>query len=302
MNDELNHLLKIERKILYKELQPLWKALTSIDYAVVKGEVLSQQIYGEPDKRISNDIDVLIEKKNVKLLETELKEIDFVQRLPADNSTVRHNRILCLAYSHQISSYNKEKFSVNLNVDVNYDIFWGEYEGIRCSMTEFLSDTIMMDIYGARVKTLSIEKAFVQLILHHYKEMNSLYHLSHYNCIQTHMFKDIYDMLIFNQDILSVKKIESLCEKYSIGEFVYYMIYYTYQVFKDELLFNLLYKLEYCKSDELINSYGLCAKERKVWKIPFAHRLDKNDIWSHIKDDLTEADVRKVILNDAIFT
>ena len=280
----------------------MWEALTSIDYAVVKGEALSQQIYGEPDRRISNDIDILVDKKNVKMLETELKKADFIQRLPDDNSTARHNRILCLAYSHQISSYHKEKFGVNLNVDVNYDIFWGEYEGIRCSMSEFLSDTIMMDIYGARVKTLPIEKAFVQLILHHYKEMNSLYHLSHYNCIKTHMFKDIYDMLISNQDILSVEKIASLCEQYSIGSFVYYMVYYTYQIFGDDLLLNLLDKLEYCKNDELINTFGLCDKERKSWRISFEQRLDNNEVWSYIKDDPTEADVQKVILNDSIFT
>ena len=62
-------LYKIERKLLYKELEPLFAALSSVRYAVVKGEVLSQQIYGVPDRRRSSDIDILIDKKNVKFLE-----------------------------------------------------------------------------------------------------------------------------------------------------------------------------------------------------------------------------------------
>lgn len=42
--------------------------------------------------------------------------------------------------------FHKDKFGFHLNVDVNYDIFWGEYEGKHCSIDEFLSDTV--DIFG----------------------------------------------------------------------------------------------------------------------------------------------------------
>lgn len=80
--------------------------------------------------------------------------------------------VLCITYSHQIPSYHKEVTGFHLNVDINYDIFWGEYEGQRTSIGDFFTDTVEMNIYGISVKTLSVEKAFIQLILHHYKEMN----------------------------------------------------------------------------------------------------------------------------------
>ena len=157
----------IQRKLFYKELQPLFDALSSVRYAVIKGEVLSQQIYGVPDRRKSSDIDILIDKKNVKFLEEQLHKLGFEQKLPEENAEIRRNRVLCMAYSHQIPSYHKDKLGFHFNVDVNYDIFWGEYEGKRCSIDEFLSDTVDMEIYGVTMKTLPIEKAFVQLILHH---------------------------------------------------------------------------------------------------------------------------------------
>lgn len=53
-----DNVYKISRQILYKELQPLFEALSVVRYAVVKGEALSNQIYGVPDRRRSCDIDI----------------------------------------------------------------------------------------------------------------------------------------------------------------------------------------------------------------------------------------------------
>lgn len=78
-------------------------------------------------------------------------------------------------------------------VDINYDSFFGEYTGKRVDIDNFLSDTIEMEIYGVKVKTLSPLKAMVQLILHHYyKEMNSIYHLASHDNINYNMLKDVY--------------------------------------------------------------------------------------------------------------
>ena len=299
MND--NTIYKIGRKILYKELEPLFVLLSPIRYAVVKGEVLSQQIYGVPDRRRSSDIDILIDKKNVKFLEEQLQNLGFEQKLPGDNAEIRRSRVLCMAYSHQIPSYHKDKFGFHLNVDVNYDIFWGEYEGKRCPIDDFLSDTVDMKIYGITVKTLPIEKAFVQLVLHHYKEMNSLYHLTRHNTIRTEMFRDIYDMLEKNCCQLNLNIIQDICVYYMIGVYVYYMLYYTILIFKSDILTEYIEKIDYYRNDEVLGSYGLSSKERKKWRISFDSRLDNDNIWYNIKDDLTSLDAKKITNNKFIF-
>lgn len=185
----------IGRKMIYKELKSVWEAMTGVNYAVVKGEALSQQIYGEPNMRRSGDVDILIDKDDIREVERLLQNAGFKQQDWGDSSELRKIRILCMAYSHQIPSYYKDKVWTRLNVDVNYDIFWGEYEGQRYSIKRFLEDVAETEIYGAKVKVLTLENAFVQLILHHYKEMNSLYHLYHGNYIRIKLFKDIYDMI-----------------------------------------------------------------------------------------------------------
>lgn len=296
-----DNLYIIERKILYKELKPLFEALSSVNYAVVKGEVLSQQIYGVPDRRRSSDIDILIDKSNVRFLENELQKLGFEQRLPEDSNEARRNRVLCMAYSHQIPSYHKNVMGFHLNVDVNYDIFWGEYEGKRCSIEEFLNDTVNMEIYGVTVKALSVEKSFVQLILHHYKEMNSLYHLSQHNCIRTDMFRDVYDMMRNNDECLSGGSIRRVGELYLIEEYIYYMVYYTQGVFNDSILDRCLNELQIYRNCELLDSYGLSENERKQWRVSFCDRLDKEDVWNNIKDDLTHSDLKKISDNKSIF-
>ena len=291
----------IERKILYKELRPLFEALSSVNYAVVKGEVLSQQIYGVPDRRRSSDIDILIDKSNVKFLEIELRKLGFEQRLPNDPCEARRNRVLCMAYSHQIPSYHKDVMGFHLNVDVNYDIFWGEYDGQRCSIVDFLSDTVDMDIYGVTVKTLPIEKSFAQLILHHYKEMNSLYHLSQHNTICTDMFRDVYDMLQNNIHLLSSETVKRLSEQYSIGKYMYYMIYYTREVFKESMLDGYLNELQIYRDYELLESYGLSADEKKNWGIKFANRLNNAQLWQVLQNELQQDDIDKLKHNFLIF-
>lgn len=275
MNDQI---YIASRKILYNELSALFIALSNIRYAVVKGDVLSQQIYGTPYKRFSGDIDILIDKNNVAFLENELAKLGFEQKVSMNCEGDRRNRILCMMYSHQIPPFHKEKFGFGLNVDVNFDIFWGEYTGFRFPVDKFLSNVVDMEIFGVNVKTLPTDKAFIQLILHHYKEMNSLYHLTQHNTIRTDMFRDIYDFLINCREWLSIELIKELCDNYKIGEYVYYMLFYTYQIFTDKTLNNYMLELESYKNEKLLTSYGLTVKERKEWTISFKERLDNHNL------------------------
>ena len=290
------------RKVFYNDIGGLFDLLRDLNYAVVKGEVLSKQIYGSPDLRRSNDIDLLIDRRNISCVESYLLDNGYKQIIDnSDNSTTRMHRILCMAYSHQIPSYHKDKLGFHLNIDINYDIFWGEYEGIRVSMDEFLKDTEDVEIYGAIVKALPVEKAFVHLVLHHYKEMNSLFHLYHYNCIRTYMFKDIYDMLINNKDRLALATLIKLAKQYHISGILYYMLFYTNIVLGGSLecLVNALKNEE---GEFLLDKYGLCDKERKKWAVPFEKRLDNDAIWKNVKSQLTSSDYSKIILNNSVFS
>lgn len=267
------------------------------DYAMIKGQVLSIQIYGEPGRRYCSDTDVLILRKNISEVEQALRKCGFY-----NSSLTRRDKITMLSASHQVAPWIKEipPWGVVV-IDLNFDVFWGEYEGKRIDIEEFLSDTIEMDIYGVKVKTLPPIKAMIQLILHHYKDMNSIFLLATRKSIKYDMFKDIYYLLKNNLDTIPLDKLYAMSAEYEIIPYVFYVLYYTGEIFNDEILKQYIEAFRTPEGEALLNCYGLCAKERKEWKCDFKTRLEADNLYDLIKDDLTEKDHEKIAINKRIF-
>ena len=289
-------LSKIFNQKCYTCLKPLLKNM-NFCYAIIKGETLSKLAYGELGKRTSSDIDILIPRIHLKKIEEVLHQNGFI-----NTQHSRKDQIIMLAGSHQISPWIKNLSPLGtMMIDLNFDIFWGEYDGKRINIEEFLYDTTEMDIYGVKVQTLPPVKAIIQLILHHYKDMNSIFLLATRNSIKYEMFKDVYYLLKNNLDTITLDKFYSLSESYKIIPYEYYMLYYTGQVFEDTVLNKYIDAFRTSKGEELLNYYGLCAKERKEWKFNFQTRLESDDLYQLIKNDLSEKDYEKIAINKRIF-
>lgn len=275
----------------YSFSYPIFKQLeeNNIIYAVIKGEPLSILSYKNTGQRNSRDIDILISKADLSKVNYILINNGFTNK-----KVDRIQTIICNNFSHQIPPYKKTISNIDIEIDVNYDILWGEYEGDRIDIEEFLSDVYSLEIFGIKVYTLPPEKAFIQLVLHHYKEMNSLYHLYKHNCIRESMFKDIYFLLVNNKDFITPIKILELCEKYGVKKYIFYMIYYTNKIYKNKYLQEIINLLESDEGIFLLDKYGLNDKERKTWKWDFEIRLNESDLSRLIKNDLNQDDLLKI--------
>lgn len=291
-----------EEKILHyrnKQYYSLFKKILdsgceNLNYSVVKGDALSKLAYGRVNQRFYNDVDVIVSRANLKELNYILFKCGYEQR---EHS--REENILFLSASHQTLPYTcKHNY---LTIDINFDILWGEYEGKRIDIEEFLSDTIEMEIYGVKVKTLPPLKAMIQLILHHYKDMNSLFLLATRKSIRYDMFKDVYYLLKNNLDAIPLDKLYAMSAEYEIIPYVFYVLYYTGQVFDDDLLMQYIEAFRTPEGEALLNCYGLCKKERREWKCDFKTRLDSDNLYELIKEDLTERDKEKIAINKRVF-
>ena len=254
-----NNLRRQEESIMkrnslwYRALGPVLNDIDNLSYAVIKGEVLSVMAYGEKGYRNSGDIDILIDRKHVKnVREIFLKHGFNDGLLDKDGnprSLTREEKIIFMN-SHQVLPFYKklEQDSNNKNflcVDINVDIFWGEYMGKRIDMDTFLSDTTCMNLYNCHIKVLPLIKAFIQLCFHHYKEMHALYYFKLGNPFKEKMFQDVYcfyDRHIKNQIDLLLK----FAEEYSLKDVFYYILYYTNLVFPDNILAE---HIEFFKTD-----------------------------------------------------
>ncbi len=266
-------------------------------YAVIKGAVLSNYCYNNAIERGVGDIDILISRHQIKSFEKLLLDKNFSLEYDID----RFVRTFLVMSSHQYAPYFKRTSNGGVTIDLNFDILWGEYEGKRIDIEEFLSNTIEMEIYGVKVKTLPPLKAMIQLILHHYKDMNSLFLLATRKSIRYDMFKDVYYLLKNNLDAIPLDKLYAMSAEYEIIPYVFYVLYYTGQVFDDDVLKQYIEAFRTPEGEALLNGYGLCEKERREWKCDFKTRLDSDHLYELIKDDLTERDKEKIAINKRVF-
>ena len=269
---------------------------SNINYAIIKGCPLAYYKTGNPGTRLSSDIDILVSRQDIQKVQEILNKNAF-QRFYTPN---RKEHILLMSNSHQLTAYGKTIGNITTQIDVNFDLFWGEYKGKRIEVSEFLEDSLELEIWGCKIRTLSPIKMLIQVILHHYKEMNSLYHLTGHISIKKRLFEDVYVLCKQYPEEISVQNLYNLGCKYEIIPYVFYMLYYTKKVYNDSLLDTYLKVFWTEEGEMLLEYYGLAANERRVWKIDFDKRLD-TDVSELIYAEMTDRDKEKLERNRRIF-
>jgi len=284
---------KLWSKLHLTKIMPVLNEL-SAPYAIIKGPALSQTLYNDPNVREYNDLDILISRDSIGKMKEILKRNGF--QIPGYS---KERELFCELYSHQLPTYTDS--TGNLVYDINFDVTWGEFEGKRIQVKELLADTVSIDLFGFEVKTLSPVNTFIQLALHIFRDMNSIYLLATRKTINKAAFSDVYQLIVKYRNELPPEYLFEACKKYDIIPYAYYVLYYTGILFIDEILGDYIHLFRTAEGDHLLNRYGLCEKERKLWNCDIASRFKSTDTFSLISRDLTPSDLRKIEVNQSMF-
>lgn len=302
--DAYGNLLRQKRKgtviknaIIFNELTGFFNELHEFPYAVIKGEPLSKMAYGEEGYRNSADIDILVHKSHVSELKSVLEKHGFSENICDENGNKREStrtEKILLGYSHQTVPFVKiSKYNIPIYIDINCDIFWGEYNKKRICMHSFLENFEFIKIYRSTIKTLKPLQMFVSLCLHHYREMNAPYYFKLNNPFNTYALQDVY-YLYKNHIATNIKEFVKYVNENDLKKYVFFVLYYTHKVFPDESFYNDMKQLETEEGVYGLEYYGLCSNERKKWPISFEQRLNNPNLFKLIQHQLTEADKRKI--------
>ena len=115
------------------------------------------------------------------------------------------------------------------------------------------------------------------------------------------MFKDVYYLWKNNQQEITPEKLYKICDEYKIIPYVFYILYYTNQIYNDFELDKFVEAFKCSEGVFLLDYYGLNDWERKFWRVDFKKRLITDNLWELIKEDLTENDIKKLERNRRIF-
>lgn len=287
------------QKYRYSYCKSIFYRLNNIPYAVIKGAVLSNSIYGKPFYRLSGDIDILVSPNNAKQVTDILNDEGFTQGRVINEELMNLSReelIYHKLYTHQLASFHKKSdflLSPFVTVDVNFDIAWGESTQ-KIDIDYFLKHTEMTSIYDINIKKLTPVYEFISICMHHYKDMNSIY-LLYRKGYCFYEFLDIYYYLI-NQKI-SVDELYKTAQQYNVAPYIYYCIYYVNELFHNNKLNEYLEILESPEGIELLNCFGLNKDERHTWEIPFSDRVFGVNFKQQFKDQLNDIDLNKIEIN-----
>lgn len=82
---------------------------------------------------------------------------------------------------------------------------------------------------------------------------------------------------------------------------MFYILYYTGCLFDDDMLRRYIDAFRTAEGEELLDCCGLCEKERHRWNCDFKARLESDNLYELIKDDLTDRDKKKIAVNKRVF-
>lgn len=285
----------------YRTCAPLFDTLAreKIPYAVIKGAPLSLAAYGNEDTRFSSDVDILVARAEIDTLGICMRELGFAHGRITPQGThplSRREQLFYATMTHQIAPYIKETgnpLCPYINVDINTDLLWGE-SNHKLDSSHMLCHTETAAVCSTAVRILTREAAFIQLCLHHYKDMNSLYLLT-VGKLRLSLFCDIYYFLRHSPP--DCKRLAALCEEWGVTPYVAYCLHYTQTIFKDDRLIRYQDAIGTEGLEPLLNTYGLNDSERKKWNIPFPDRLFLEDLGAHIRAQLSETELAKLRIN-----
>lgn len=301
MDRKTDTLNKIDIKERYTVCQNIFEAFekNNISYAVIKGAVLSKMAYNDAFCRCSGDIDLLICRNQMDAVKQILLDCGFIQGRIVDNAVVPFSRrelLFHISMSHQAAPFIKKTSNPLcpfINVDVNVDIFWGESRR-KADMNDVLRHTEPAEISGVKLQKLTPEMEFIALCLHHYKDANSLY-LLWLGKLNLSLFCDIYFYLKNSQ--LHLQNLKQLSDEYQAADYLYYCIYYAYEIFNDSALLPYLEALKTEESENILNTFGLSDGEIKTWGIGFYERLFSDDLKQYLETVLSSESLDKIRIN-----
>ncbi len=270
--DALKTINKLLSKRRYESCRQLFENLNedSVTFAIVKGDILSKQIYGCIGYRRSSDIDILVGHQDIEKIKNILRKNGFFQLSTGDKECRNRKQEVFWAYcTHQVFPFVKIEDNLRIIIDLNFDIYWSEKKN-EFKTREVLQRNVISNIYSIQVPIVDHEMAFVLMCLHHYKDTHSVFLISQ-GGYKLSIFVDIFAFILCNN--INYSKLIDYINLLNAKQYVLWCIFSTEKLFPHQKLKYLLALIN-DNDSEIIDTYGLGGEEY-YWYYDLYDRLFK---------------------------
>ncbi|HDX9688668.1 TPA: nucleotidyltransferase family protein [Bacillus thuringiensis] len=249
--------------------------------APLKGSMLNQTIYRNYNVRTSNDVDLLVEEKNLGKVTEILKDNDFIQGELKDGKikeASRKQKLLSRMSSHELVPFIKKtehSFCEYLIIDVQFQIFSQEKNlQIPFEIEKLFQKLVPLELEEHKSKffLLKPEYYLIQLASHLYQDAVLIQSIISEKDIELMKYVDIYEFISYYKDILDWCFLEREVKQSNISEIMYYTLYHTEELFGNFVPKNFMAAIKPKKLD-FLNKYGIEKQETFYWEKPFIDRV-----------------------------
>ncbi len=231
-----------------------------IKHVFLKGTILNSILF-EYGTRASNDIDILINKKDINKVRSILNNIGFIQ----GKYDYKNNKII--EYSNdEINNFENNigetapfvKISNNpaiktIDVDVNFSLDWKpEYN--EETINNFLDKRILVNNKetGSKIYSLSNENNFIELCMHFYKDAALIDLVKKRKVIDLYKIIDIYYFIMKYFEEINLEEVCSIIKNNNIDNEIFFTLKYINTLFVDSYTDKIKQLIENLDYDENI--------------------------------------------------
>lgn len=272
---------KARNGVQYEEFAQMLQALNSsrVEYAVRKGPALTDHVYGDTGLRRMQDLDILVDRKDLNEVGTILRSHGYSQgRLNSDGTAVVPFKRSTHAFWKMFVNNDLPFIKISgrseldsFSIDICLNIFV-DRSPARVATTELLAHRVSAVLCGVDSYMLSPADSFIDLCAHLYKEATANFYIQAGTDLQLSKFLDIAlscQQLTANNTWIEVLE---AAKSYRATGILYYALHYTSLAYPD-----MMSEVEIDSfrpaSDSYLDEYGEVDGQVKTWETAFMDRL-----------------------------
>lgn len=272
---------RVRNEVQYEEFARVLRALNSgqVRYAIRKGPVLAERLYGDIGLRRMQDLDILVDRSDLGEVAAILQSCGYTQgRLNVEGTSVVPFKSSTRAFWKMFVNNDLPFIKISphpeveiYSIDLCLNIFM-DRSPASVSTAALLSDRAGVAICGVDSYMLSPVDNFIDLCAHLYKEATASFYIQAGADLQLSKFLDI---ALSCQEIHAKNmwpRLIETAEKYQATDIVYYALHHTSLAYPDvmpEVDLDALRPSDRSYLDE----YGQSDGNVRTWEVSFMDRL-----------------------------
>ncbi len=276
--------LRNEEKISELQNVQIEMYKNNISIAPVKGGYLIDNVYKNRKIRTTNDIDILIRRNDIRIIDEIMKSFGYKQGdyKRATNSILLPNtkkKMLYKTKMYNLLPYNK----INYDIPNKTVIFDFSFALDFTLDTKPVEEMLNMAIQTENGLELLPEHFLVHMCCHHYREASNVAWILIGKDLNLIKFCDVREFILQKMDADSIAKSIRFCKKHSLEKAMYFTIYFTREIYNDGYEIDILKSLD-IQDESFLYQFG----EKDYNELQTRKKDFFTSLFSNNQDEITQ--------------